>query len=859
MKNLILLISGLIMLSASFLTYSSFNHSIFKTSVNSKFPQPTETPNYVHEEGDKEKKREAWIEAMHRTAPGVDWRKIEEYNRGVKLKEKALLYGKIQTRGGIEYFGDSALVGHWYERGAKDVTGSQVATDYDPETDYLYSIGAGGPIFKGKSDGTDWHVLNQEYQFDQRYIRIFKQGNLKRIVLILNKKITYSDNDGQDWVESGGQLNTNAIDNRKELVVLNDPNHTAFFLTRENQNGGYKIRLYRSLDQCQTFSIVQDFGDRPLSDFSVFNPANTTDLYMIEHASTSTTSVYKWNTTNSNFDILNTANLGIGNDFTFKPTSAWKEDHVRIYLLNKSKYVFLSDDYGATWENKGALPADPWDVGIFTFGSNPNYLIMGEVECYRSVFSGASWEKVNGWGDYYGNIKSKLHADMMHFNEFKKADGSYFAVICCHGGIFKTTNYTNNVTNITLTNLNNAQYYDVTTQPDSYDFIYAGAQDQGFQRGNSGPLAKDAVSFKQIISGDYGHNAFTKNGTGLWTVYPGGSISYYDNPKTATGPAAGYEIKSDNETVWIPPLIAGPNPENHTVFVAGGNKDGGPGSYVIELSYESGGITADQLPFDFKASSGSEISAMRISPLDNQRIYVATNNGNFYESEDGGQTWYKSIIKVPGSHYLYGAGIYASRFNKDDVYVCGSGYSNPGVLKSDDGGVTFNSMSDGLPSTLVFNIVANDDESMFFAATEAGPYVYVVAKGKWYDMSGVSAPTQTYWSVEYIPGYNIVRFGTYGRGIWDFRVNDLSTSTNAPIADSKISIYPNPFTNSFSLKTGYSETYSIQMFNSAGQLIHTAKNITDNSLIEPKNLTPGTYYVKINSKAKIKTEKIQKL
>jgi len=859
MKNLVLLICSLIMLSASIASFYAFNHKLSFKSEENIFPRPTETPEYVNEEGDKEKKREAWIEAMHRAAPGTDWRSIEAYNHAVKLKERALLKSKIQTRGEIEYFGDSALVGQWHERGAKDVTGSQVATDYDPETDYLYSIGAGGPIFKGKSDGTDWHVLNQEYQFDQRYIRIFKHGNQKRIVLILNKKISYSDNDGQDWVESGGQLNTNTIDNRKELVVLNDPDHSAFFLTRENQAGGYKIRLYRSLDQCHNFSIVKDFGDRPLSDFSVFNPANTDDIYMVEHSSSTTTKVYKWNILSSDFDLLNTSNLGIGNDFTFKPTSAWKDDHVRIYLINKSKYVFMSDDYGASWQNKGVLPVDPWDVGIFTYGSNPNNLLLGEVECYRSVFSGAGWEKVNGWGDYYGNVKSKLHADMMHFNEFKKVDGSYFAVICCHGGIFKTTNYTTNVTNITLTNLNNAQYYDVTTQPGTYDYIYAGAQDQGFQRGKTTPLAKDAMSFKQIISGDYGHNAFTNNGTGLWTVYPGGSVSYYQDPKTATWPTAGYEIVSDNETVWIPPLIAGPNPNNHTVFVAGGNKNGGAGSYIIELSYEAGGISANQLPFDFKASSGSEISAIRTSPLDDQRLYVATNNGNFYLSEDAGQNWYKSTIKVPGSHYLYGAGIYASRFNKDDVYVCGSGYSNPGVLKSDDGGVTFKAMNNGLPSTLVFNIVANDNESLFFAATEAGPYVYVVAKDKWFDMSGLSAPTQTFWSVEFIPTYNIVRFGTYGRGIWDFRINDLSTVTNGPIADNKSIVFPNPFTNSFSLKTGNTGPYSIEMFSNSGQLVHAAKNVSDNLLVEPKNLRTGMYYVKINSNGKIRTEKIQKI
>ena len=31
---------------------------------------------------------------------------------------------------------------------------------------------------------------------------------------------------------------------------------------------------------------------------------------------------------------------------------------------------------------------------------------------------------------------------------------------------------------------------------------------------------------------------------------------------------------------------------------------------------------------------------------------------------------------------------------------------------------------------------------------------------------------QTYWSVDYIPEINTARFGTYGRGIWDFVIDD---------------------------------------------------------------------------------------
>ena len=37
---------------------------------------------------------------------------------------------------------------------------------------------------------------------------------------------------------------------------------------------------------------------------------------------------------------------------------------------------------------------------------------------------------------------------------------------------------------------------------------------------------------------------------------------------------------------------------------------------------------------------------------------------------------------------------------------------------------------------------------------------------------GLNGTAQTYWSVEYIPELRTARFGTYGRGIWDFILDE---------------------------------------------------------------------------------------
>ncbi|MBK8548513.1 MAG: T9SS type A sorting domain-containing protein [Saprospiraceae bacterium] len=105
----------------------------------------------------------------------------------------------------------------------------------------------------------------------------------------------------------------------------------------------------------------------------------------------------------------------------------------------------------------------------------------------------------------------------------------------------------------------------------------------------------------------------------------------------------------------------------------------------------------------------------------------------------------------------------------------------------------FFSLKNGLPNTTVFKIVFNEDESLIYAATEAGPYVYVKSLEKWFLLSGSNTPNQIFWSVEYLPALKIARFGTYGRGIWDFHFKDfISSSSNEVTKENTISLYPNP-------------------------------------------------------------------
>ena len=75
---------------------------------------------------------------------------------------------------------------------------------------------------------------------------------------------------------------------------------------------------------------------------------------------------------------------------------------------------------------------------------------------------------------------------------------------------------------------------------------------------------------------------------------------------------------------------------------------------------------------------------------------------------------------------------------------------------------TFKIFSQGLPNTMVFKIDGTLTDQVIFAATELGPYAFTDEQGEWINIMGLSAPDQTYWSLEYVPESILARFGTYG-------------------------------------------------------------------------------------------------
>lgn len=801
-------------------------------------PQPTDVKMDM-EDGDKKSLRDQYIEMVH-GGPDVDWRSIETQNAFDLLDEKRALRLLNNNRTDEEWVAGGNIKGKWIERGSSNQAGNIRITAYDQEEDIIYCIGGGGPMYKGNRFGVPWELVNDDLRFSGSLLQVIKneEGD-KRLVAAINGTPFYSDDEGASWSRAsgiggnGGTLYDQAITSNEEIFFVHKP--------------GYwdNLRIYKSGDNGTSFASKLAFNTSDRRNITLTKAIDSDDVFVLEQIEESKSILHKYNPATDEFEILNSsvdAAFGDGGNSNLIAQSA---DSLRFYLFDNDLQFHVLKDSARVIELISYLPSRPWQVAAYMPGSDPNNIMYGEVNPYRSLNGGKNWIKISDWWEYYNNVEQKIHADIMSIDEYYTTSGDPFILVGNHGGISITEDYGKTLDNIGLLSLNVGQFYDAKSLPNDHNVIFGGTQDQGLQRGRIKNEEPD--DFTQMVSGDYGHLQFTgPERNHLWTVYPGGAVGFYIDPLTQGGASFGYNIESNNETVWIPPTMLSTDPTQDIIYIAGGSTDNSSnGTHIIKLERIGQEIVATDLPYDFQ-SSGGTISAMAISEFDPNIWYIATTNGRFYKSEDGGQDFKLLNSNLAGSHYLYGSWIMPSKTNPDVVYLSGNGYNNSSsVFKSSDQGQTWEAMRRGMSPTVAFKIVSNEDESLIFAATEAGPFVWIQEEEKWFSLVGELTPNQTYWSVEWIEEINTARFATYGRGIWDFEVTSLTPTNTTDPEVALINLYPNPTANNLTIELDGISNYDVKVTDMSGKQYTVVKvNSNSNKLdIDVSAYPKGSYII----------------
>ncbi|MFC1732342.1 T9SS type A sorting domain-containing protein [candidate division KSB1 bacterium] len=794
----------------------------------------------MDKEDENHLKREQWINEIHRAAPGVNWRKMDEQLRFQRMKRKS---------SNLKYRQSIGIEGYWKEVGSKNQAGRIHLAEIDTSNGVLFCASSGGNVWKGNLNGTQWESLNDQFQIQGIiFLRIIKHNGLKRILVASDKFSSmgfyYSDDEGLTWNSANGLSTITNWGYIRRAAMLNDSSYTIYLLANEWDNVAWatKTTLYYSTDHGVNFTLLKEF--KKATHGSIGNFDIWTDRY-----GTSTLFLAQNDTLqqlDSNQNLITISNLPVTNIGNYYLTGNTRNGIKKLYLLNKHSSqsdIYASDSSGINWNYKGTINAGPFRINSFCCSAkNPEVIYFGGVECYKSYDSGINWVKINGWGDYYASPSNKLHADICGLNSFLTQYGDEYVLISTDGGIYTSYDSLQTVNNISLLNLMVSQYYSTYTCRFNTNISHAGSQDQGYQKTitntSSGP-----VDFVQVLSGDYGHIVSGDQGISLWMVYPG-FAAYYPDIINSNNSHWWNFVGSNYH--WIPPLMVDPNyPE--IVYVGGGGSLGG--AHIFKCSYSAGTVTHTEDPFDFSNGGSAKIAAMDYSPVNPNYWYLTTSEGDFYLSSNGGSSWTKTQgFTGPGSNYLYGSDILPSSQQSGKIYVAGSGYSNPPVYVSNDHGQSFSSMSNGLPNTMVFELAMHPSEEIIFAATEVGPYLYSTNDSLWYELIDSTTPDQVYWSVDYIPSLNTARFATYGRGIWDYIITSFISISENKNNNFNINLYPQPAKDFIYISTG--EFYANGMysiFSINGQLVKKGTLEFNNTLskLSIKDLKTGSYYILI--------------
>ncbi|MBI1393602.1 MAG: glycosyl hydrolase [Alphaproteobacteria bacterium] len=520
--------------------------------------------------------------------------------------------------------------------------------------------------------------------------------------------------------------------------------------------------------------------------------------------------------------------------------------------------LFASTDGGETWtELTEGLPEENMGkIGLAMSPQNPDVLYAAiELErrtggIWRSADRGASWTKMSdavggGTGPhYYQELFASPHQfDKIYMvsnttmvssdggktmvplnNEYKHVDDHAIAfhptnpdyiLFGSDGGVYesrdgeKTWRYINN--------LPVTQFYKVAVDDaEPFYFVYGGTQDNSSQGGPSRTDNRHGIRnsdwFLTLFAD--GHQSATEPGNPdiMYAEWQEGNLVRHDrttgeNVHIQPQPKPGEPLERYN---WDAPIYVSRHDPKRIYFASQRlwrSDDRGDSWTAV-----SGDLTRNQdrmqLPimgrkwswdagWDFLAMSMyNTITSVGESPVDENVLYVGTDDGLIQATKDGGATWRKvpvgSLPGVPDTAFVND--IRADLHDRDTVYVALDNHKygdyTPYLYRSTDGGTTWESMVGDLPERhLVWRIVQDHvDKDLFFLATEFGLYFSVDAGGQWVKLPG--APTISFRDVTIQRRENDVVAASFGRGF--YVLDDLAPlrSVDAEALEKEAHLFP---------------------------------------------------------------------
>ncbi|MBK7341582.1 MAG: glycosyl hydrolase [Saprospiraceae bacterium] len=510
--------------------------------------------------------------------------------------------------------------------------------------------------------------------------------------------------------------------------------------------------------------------------------------------------------------------------------------------------LFKTTDGGASWSKLGGgLPAtgDIGRIGIDVSPVNPSY-VYAVVEAkdnnggiYKSTDKGQSWTKQSGTftsGNYYQELDCDPHdankiyitdtyykvsydggKTVSNLGEINKHIDNHciwvdpkdpkHLLVGCDGGVYET--YDHAATWDFKSNLPVTQFYKVSTD-NLFPFyrVHGGTQDNFSLAGPSRTTSSNGIAnsdwFVTSVGDGFETQVDPKNPDIIYAQSQYGGLMRFD--KTSGEYLFIKPLESENEAPyrwnWDAPLFISSHKEGRLYF--GSNKlhrtdDRGNTWKVIspdlsrQIDRNKIEVMGKIWSVDAIAKNGStdiygQTTSIAESALDENILWVGTDDGLLHLSTDGGSSWTKfdNLPGVPNQSYVHQ--VIASLHDKLTAFVCFNhhryGDFKPYVLKTQDGGKTWKSICGDLPVRGSVYTIAEDqvDPQLLFVGTEFGCFFTKNGGQNWMQLKN-GLPTVAVRDIEIQRRENDLVIASFGRGF--YILDDISVLRNVKIADLK--------------------------------------------------------------------------
>jgi len=611
------------------------------------------------------------------------------------------------------------------------------------------SVSIGDGIYKSEDGGQNWTKMGLEkserissIQIDPNNPNTIYVGVLGNLWGNSAERGVYKTTDGgKTWekilyVDETTGCSDLSIDPKNPNVL-----YAAFWEFRRTaysfNSGGAKSALYKSIDAGKTWQKIHNgFPAGKLGRIAVaVAPSNTSILYAVIESE--------------------------------KP---------------ESKGLYRSDDAGQNWKFLNGdfeLTVRPFYFSrIVIDPKNPDVVCKAGLNGSISRDGGKTFRQ-------HGGVHSDIHDYWFDINN------SNMLFVATDGGLYRSWdggNVFEMVKNIPV-----SQYYHISVDNSKPYKIYGGLQDNGSWYGPSeSPGGIENRDWFSVGAGDgfrvYRHP--TKPNIIYSEMQGAENIWRYDTEKRQSKIIKPYpaDEKEKLRFNWNTPIQISPHkPDRLYVGSQFLHRSEDMGETWVKISPDlttndkkkqdqenSGGISVD--------NSGAEnhctIFTVAESPLDENIIWVGTDDGNLQLTTDGGKTWTNLIANVPNlpkNTWTYH--VEPSRFDKNICYVVFDGHTqndmNPYVYKTTDMGKTWKSLVTPDIKGFARNIKEDlENPHLLFLGTELGLFITVDGGQNWSQFTN-NMPSVAVHYITIHPETNDLVMGTHGRGV--IIIDDISS------------------------------------------------------------------------------------